>query len=295
MSIHSMTGFARVQGAVAAFRYAWELKSVNAKGLDLRLRAPPDFDSVEIKAREKIAARLARGAVFANLVAKREDESQVARLNRAALDALLAALAERPPPANIGPATLDGLLAVRGVVEIVEPELSEADRAELDAQILGSLDEALNALIASRAAEGDALAAVLHQRLDRISILAAQADAAPARQPEAIRARLKQQLARLLENADSLDPARLHQEAALLAVRADIREELDRLKAHVDSASKLLAAGGPIGRRLDFLAQELGRETNTLCAKSNDAALSAIGLELKIEVEQLREQVQNIE
>ena len=134
MSIHSMTGFARVQGVVAAFRYAWELKSVNAKGLDLRLRAPPDFDFVEIKAREKIAARLARGAVFANLVAKREDESQVARLNRAALDALLAALSERPPPANVGPATLDGLLAVRGVVEIVEPELSEAERAELDAQ-----------------------------------------------------------------------------------------------------------------------------------------------------------------
>ncbi|MFO1124155.1 MAG: YicC/YloC family endoribonuclease [Methylocystis sp.] len=295
MSLHSMTGFARVQGAVASFRYAWELKSVNAKGLDLRLRAPADFDSVEIKAREKIAARLARGAVFANLAARREDESQIARLNRPALDALLAALAERPAPANVGPATLDGLLAVRGVVEIVEPELSEAERGELESRILGSLDEALDALIASRKAEGGALAAVLRQRLDRISTLAAQADAAPARQPEAIRARLKQQLARLLESADAFDPNRLHQEAALLAVRADIREELDRLKTHVESASKLLVSGGPVGRRLDFLAQELGRETNTLCAKSNDAGLTAIGLEMKIEVEQLREQVQNIE
>jgi len=290
-----MTGFARSQGAVAAFRYSWELKSVNAKGLDLRLRAPPDFDSVEIRAREKIAARLARGAVFANLVAKREDEAQSARLNRAALDALLAALSETPPPANVGPATLDGLLAIRGVVELVEPELSDAQRADLESHILRSLDEALDALIASRKAEGDALATVLLQRLDRISTLAAQADAAPARQPEAIRARLQQQLARLLEGADSLDPARLYQEAALLAVRADIREELDRLKAHLESASKLLVAGGPIGRRLDFLAQELGRETNTLCAKSNDAGLTAIGLELKIEVEQFREQVQNIE
>ncbi|MBI1980276.1 MAG: YicC family protein [Methylocystis sp.] len=295
MSLHSMTGFARVQGAVASFRFAWELKSVNAKGLDLRLRAPPDFDAVEIKAREKIAARLARGAVFANLAARREDEGQIARLNRPALNALLDALSDLPPPANVGPATLDGLLAVRGVVEIVEPELSEAERAELEARILDSLDEALDALIHSRQAEGEALAAVLRQRLDRISTLAAQADAAPARQPEAIRARLKQQLARLLENADAFDPARLHQEAALLAVRSDIREELDRLKAHVESASKLLAAGGPVGRRLDFLAQELGRETNTLCAKSNDAGLTAIGLELKIEVEQLREQVQNIE
>lgn len=295
MSLHSMTGFARVQGAVASFRYAWELKSVNAKGLDLRLRAPPDFDAVEIKAREKIAARLARGAVFANLAARREDESQIARLNRPALNALLDALSDLPPPANVGPATLDGLLAVRGVVEIVEPELSEAERAALEARILDSLDEALDALIHSRQAEGEALAAVLRQRLDRISTLAAQADAAPARQPEAIRARLKQQLTRLLENADAFDPARLHQEAALLAVRSDIREELDRLKAHVESASKLLAAGGPVGRRLDFLAQELGRETNTLCAKSNDAGLTALGLELKIEVEQLREQVQNIE
>ncbi|MFO1103413.1 MAG: YicC/YloC family endoribonuclease [Methylocystis sp.] len=295
MSLHSMTGFARVQGAVASFRYAWELKSVNAKGLDLRLRAPPDFDGVEIKAREKIAARLARGSIFASLAARREDESQIARLNRPALEALLAALAERPAPANVGPATLDGLLAVRGVVEIVEPELSEAERAELDARILQSLDEALDALIASRRAEGDALAAVLRRRLDRISTLAAQADAAPGRQPEAIRTRLKQQLARIMENAEGLDPTRLHQEAALLAVRADIREELDRLKAHVESASKLLVAGGPVGRRLDFLAQELGRETNTLCAKSNDVGLTAIGLELKIEVEQLREQVQNIE
>ncbi len=295
MSLHSMTGFARVQGAVASFRYAWELKSVNAKGLDLRLRAPPDFDSVEIKAREKIAARLARGSIFANLAARREDESQIARLNRPALDALLAALADRPPPANVGPATLDGLLAVRGVVEIVEPEFTEAERAELEARIIESLDEAVDALIASRRAEGEALAGVLRRRLDRISTLAAQADAAPARQPEAIRARLKQQIARLLENADAFDPTRLHQEAALLAVRADIREELDRLKAHVESASKLLVSGGPVGRRLDFLAQELGRETNTLCAKSNDAGLTAIGLELKIEVEQLREQVQNIE
>jgi uncharacterized protein (TIGR00255 family) len=295
MNVLSMTGFARAQGSLAPWRYAWELKSVNAKGLDLRLRAPTDFDAVEIKAREKIAARLSRGAVFANLVAKREDESQTARLNRAALERLLAALAEAPLPANVGPATLDGLLAVRGVVEIIEPELSEAQRAELDAHILAALDEALDALVASRKAEGAALDAVLRARLDRIAVLMAQADALPARQPDAIRERLAQQLARLVENAEGLDPARLHQEAVLLAVKADIREELDRLKAHVDSARKLLAAGGPMGRRLDFLAQELSRETNTLCAKSNDAALTTIGLELKIEVEQLREQAQNIE
>ena len=197
--------------------------------------------------------------------------------------------------ANLRPASLDGLLSVRGVVEVVEPEDDESQRAALETQILTSLDQALEALVASRHVEGAALAAVLIQRLDRIAVLTTQADALPARQPDAVRARIKQQIMLLVENADAFDPQRLHQEAVLLAVRADIREELDRLCAHVASARALLASGGPVGRRLDFLAQEFSRETNTLCAKSNDSALTAIGLDLKIEVEQWREQVQNIE
>jgi uncharacterized protein (TIGR00255 family) len=295
LTVASMTGFARARGDLGPWSYAWELKSVNAKGLDLRLRVPPGFDAVEIKARTALTARLARGSVFANLTARRAETESVARLNRPALDKLLAALEDVPLNANLRPASLDGLLTIKGVVEILEPEDDEAQRATLEKNMLAALDTALDSLIASRVAEGGALTAVLTERLSRIDALAARADALPGRKPEAVRQRLAQQVARLLESADSLDPARLHQEAVLLAVKADIREELDRLAAHVVSGQKLLAEGGPIGRRLDFLAQELSRETNTLCAKSNDPALTEIGLAMKIEVEQLREQVQNIE
>ncbi len=295
MTVASMTGFSRAHGAFGAWAYAWELKSVNARGLDLRLRVPPAFDAVEIKSRGAIAARLTRGSVAANLSAKRVDETAPARINRAALDRLLMALDDVPLHANLRPAALDGLLSIPGIVEIAQPEEDEAQRAALESHVLRALDTALDALLAARREEGAALTRVLRARLDRISELASQADALPARQPEAIRERLAQQIARLMESAEGLDPARLHQEAVLIAVKSDIREELDRLKAHVASARDLLEKGGPIGRRLDFFAQELGRESNTLCAKSGDAALTALGLDMKIEIEQWREQVQNIE
>ena len=290
-----MTGFARTQGAFGPWRFSWELKTVNAKGLDLRLRAPPGFDAIEVKARSLVSARLARGACSVNLSARRSDEGGSVRIDRAALDRLLAALDDVPLHVNLRPASLDGLLSVRGVVEVVEPEDDEAQRAALEAAVIASLEEALAALIASRQAEGAALTAALCERLDHIEALTGRADALPARQPEAVRARLKQQIALLIDNAAGFDPQRLHQEAVLLAVKADVREELDRLGAHATSARRLLSSGGPAGRRLDFLAQEFSREVNTLCAKSNDPELTAIGLELKIEVEQWREQVQNIE
>jgi uncharacterized protein (TIGR00255 family) len=295
MKLASMTGFARSHGVRGPWRFAWELKSVNSKGLDLRIRVPPGFDAVEVKARSVIGAKLARGACSANLTARRGDSAGVAKIDRAALDRLLAALDDVPLRANLRPASLDGLLLVRGIVEVVEPEDSEEERAALEAEILVGLDAALADLIESRQSEGEALKAVLHQRLDRIAELTAAASDLPARQPAALQARLRQQIALLLENVSAFDPQRLHQEAVLIAVKTDIREELDRLAAHVASARALLSNAGPIGRRLDFLAQEFSRETNTLCAKSNDPSLTGIGLELKIEVEQLREQVQNIE
>ncbi|MBI1868267.1 MAG: YicC family protein [Methylocystis sp.] len=295
MTLSSMTGFARAQDSCGPWRYAWEIKTVNSKGLDLRLRAPSNFDALEIKARARIAARIARGACFANLTARRDDASGEVRINRAALDKLLKALDDVPLHAALRPASLDGLLSVRGIVEFIEPEEDEASRNARDDKILATLEQALDALVASRNGEGAALAKVLTTRLDRICDLAAKADSAPGRSVEAIRARLAQQLAALLENSSGFDAQRLHQEAALLAVRADIREELDRLAVHVASARALLASGGPVGRRLDFLAQELARESNTLCAKSNDPSLAAIGLDLKTEVEQWREQAQNIE
>lgn len=295
MRVASMTGFSRTQGAVGPWSYAWELKSVNSKGLDIRLRLPPVFDSLEIKARQAIAARLSRGAITVNLTAKRVDEAASVQINRLILDRLLSALAQTPLPENLRPASLDGLLALPGVIEVIQPQEDETLRNQVEADILSALEQALDALVAARHAEGEALRQILSLRLAHIRQLTQNADAHPARQADAIRARLIQNLAKLVENVEGLDQARLHQEAVLLAVKSDIREELDRLKAHVDSVNELLATGGPIGRRLDFLAQELGRESNTLCAKSNDPALTAIGLDLKIEVEQFREQVQNIE
>lgn len=295
MRVASMTGFSRTQGAVGPWSYAWELKSVNSKGLDIRLRLPPVFDSLEIKARQAIAARLTRGAITVNLTAKRVDEAASVQINRLILDRLLSALAQTPLPENLRPASLDGLLALPGVIEVTQPQEDETLRNQVEADILSALEQALDALVAARHAEGEALRQILSLRLAHIRQLTQNADAHPARQADAIRARLIQNLAKLVENVEGLDQARLHQEAVLLAVKSDIREELDRLKAHVDSVNELLATGGPIGRRLDFLAQELGRESNTLCAKSNDPALTAIGLDLKIEVEQFREQVQNIE
>lgn len=294
MSLASMTGFARVAGFSAPFRWAFEIKTVNAKGLDLRLRLPPGFDAMEPAAREKIGAAVTRGTCYANLTATREGPSVVARINRELLAGLIAELDQTPRPASLGPATLDGLLAARGVVEIIEREEDEATVAVAQAAMLAGLDAALGDLRRARREEGAALGAVIAQRLDRIAALTAQADACPARQPAAVLEKLRASLAQLNE-AGRFDDNRLYQEAVLLAAKADIREELDRLAAHVAAARKLLAEGGAIGRRLDFLAQEFSRESNTLCAKANDAALTAIGLELKVETEQLREQAQNIE
>jgi uncharacterized protein (TIGR00255 family) len=197
--------------------------------------------------------------------------------------------------AKLAPPTMDGLLALRGVVEIAEAEDDEAAVAAACAGALQSLDQALAALSEARRAEGGALAAVLRERLDAIDALTEAADANPARRPDAMRARLAESVAALMDSSRGFDENRLHQEAILLAAKADIREELDRLKTHVAAARALLDEGGAIGRRLDFLAQEFGREANTLCAKANDVTLTAQGLELRAQIEQFREQAQNVE
>lgn len=294
MSIHSMTGFGRSSGRSDAWTWAWEIRTVNSKGLDLRLRLPPGFDAVDVEARAAISRALTRGACHANLTTTREGAATDIRINRPALDALIAQLADVPLNANLRPASLDGLLALRGIVESSEPEDDEAARAALAKDVLAGLDTALAAVAAMRLSEGAAIGAVLGERVARIAELARQAEATPGRGADAVKARIARQI-EALGHTQGLDPQRLHQEAVLLASRADIREELDRLHTHAHAATELLQKGGAIGRRLDFLAQELGRESNTLCAKSNDSALTAIGLELKVEVEQFREQVQNIE
>lgn len=294
MPIASMTGFSRVQGRSGDWLWAWELKTVNARGLDLRLRLPPGFDAIEGEMRARIASHLHRGTCHATLTATRAEAVPTIRVDRAALDRVIAAIADVPVGAHLRPASLDGLLTLRGIVEIGEPADTEEARATLQAAALAGLSEALDALVAARQAEGRALHAVLIDRLARIGMLAEAAADAPRRKPDAVRARLARQI-EALGLAQGLDPTRLHQEAMLLAAKSDVQEEIDRLVAHVAGASGLLGEGGAVGRRLDFLAQELGRESNTLCAKSNDAGLTAIGLDLKVEVEQFREQVQNLE
>ncbi len=289
-----MTGFARVSGAAANFRWAWEVKSVNAKGLDLRLRLPPGFDAIEAEARAALGKRLTRGTCYATLSAQREAVTPEVYLNEGLLRRLVEAISHVAHDEALRPASIDGLLGVRGVIEIRDTGDEEADLLAVQRAALEGLGEAADALAAMREQEGAALALILTQRLARLAILRQAAEECPARKPEAIRARLAELVA-LLAGQSKFDETRLYQESLLLAANADVREELDRLETHIAAANELLQKGGPIGRRLDFLAQELAREANTLCAKSNDASLTAIGLELRVEIEQFREQVQNIE
>jgi uncharacterized protein (TIGR00255 family) len=295
MPLSSMTGFARADGADGATRWTWELRSVNGKSLDVRFRLPAGFEHLETPARERIGASFARGNVQAALNVLSEGSAARIRINDAVLAEVVAAMRRIGERIDVQPPTLDGLLSVRGVVEAVEPEEDEATRIRLSEKILADLNAAVASLAAERTREGKAIAAVLETRLGEMERLTKAAEASPARTPEAIRAKLAEQVALLVGSSPALDPDRLHQEAVILATRADIREELDRLTAHTAAARALLKEGVPAGRRLDFLAQELNREVNTLCAKSNDRGLTAIGLELKALVDQFREQIQNLE
>jgi uncharacterized protein (TIGR00255 family) len=295
MALSSMTGFARSHGVSGSYAWAWEIKSVNGKGLDLRLRLPPGWDAIEAAVRTRAAEALARGSLQAALTVERSGAAPTVRINAAVLEAVLAAVGQLAPRINASPPSLDGLLALKGVMEVSDTEENEAERRAAEAAITKDFGEAIGALTEMRRHEGAALGQVLATRLAEIGALALRADRAPGRQPEAIRARLAEQITTLLAQSDRFDPDRLHQEAILIATKADVREELDRLAAHVAQAKLLIAQGGSIGRRLDFLAQELNREANTLCAKANDVELTNIGLELKAAVEQFREQVQNVE
>ena len=295
MALSSMTGFARGHGVTGSYVWAWELKSVNSKGLDLKLRLPTGWDAIDAPVRARAAEMLSRGSVFANLSVSREGVATIARVNEPVLAAVLTTLNALAGKVNAAPPTLDGILALKGVIEVTEAEESEEDRRAAETAAIVGFVAVLKGLQQMRQHEGEALGRVLAARLGEIGTLAARAEAAPGRKPEAIKARLTEQIATLLETSTRLDPDRLHQEAILLASKVDIREELDRLAAHVAQARKLLADGGPIGRELDFLSQELNRESNTLCAKANDVELTNIGLELKSVVEQFREQVQNLE
>lgn len=295
MALSSMTGFARSQGISGTYAWSWELKSVNAKGLELRLRIPAGWDAVEVPVRAKAAETLSRGNVYANLTVNREGAAPVVRINEPVLAAVLAALKNLSGRVDAERPRLDGVLGLKGVVEVIDEEESEDLRRAAESAIVAGFVQALSGLSDMRRHEGSALEKILIGRLGEIAQLSARAEKVPGRQPEAIRKKIAEQVSVLLDASSRFDADRLHQEAILIASKADIREELDRLAAHVAQARKLLSGGGAVGRRLDFLSQELNRETNTLCSKSNDVELTNIGLELKSVVEQFREQVQNLE
>jgi uncharacterized protein (TIGR00255 family) len=295
MVLNSMTGFARADGANESVRWFWEVRSVNGRGLDVRVRLPQGYESLEPKVREAAAKRFARGSLTLNLNAQRETPTVEVRVNEAALAQVLKAVEEVRRQTGAPAPSAEGLLALRGVLDIVDSSETAGLAPEMTAAILSSLDDALAALAMDRAREGQRLNRVLTAQVDEIERLTQLVQSSPSRSPEAIRARLADQIARLLDSSSALDPARLHQEAVIIATRADVEEELQRLKAHVASARALFSEGGPAGRKLDFLAQEFSREANTLTSKATDVEISRAGLALKTVIDQMREQVQNIE
>src|ERR1700737_2024393 len=267
MALSSMTGFARSHGASGPYAFEWELKSVNAKGFDLRMRLPPGWDDLEALAKKRAGEVLSRGTVYANLNVKRANTASTVRINEEVLASIVRVAGVLAGKIDAGAPSVDGVAAIKGGSEVVEPESDEAEDKAAKAAAAAAFDQALANLVEMRQREGVTLGQILSQRMDEIERLAKKAEAAPGRQQEAI----------------------------MIAAKADIREELDRIASHISQAREMIGKGGPIGRRLDFLAQEFNREVNTCCSKSNDLELTNTGLEKKNVVEQFREQVQNLE
>ena len=294
-----MTGYARAQGSDERRRWVWEARSVNGRNLEIRCRVPQGFDRLENPARTAIGSRLKRGNVSLTLTIASEQQGKPLRINRALLAELAGLVEEVRKGTGAAAPTADGLLRVRGVIEEEDgAEESEEALAALDRALSGTLDEVLKALAAARAAEGRALAVVIDRHVGEIEELCKRAADRASAQVGTVRARFESQLAELLERAPPLSEERFAQEVALLVGKADVREELDRLAAHIAQARTLLADArpdNPVGRKFDFLCQEFNREANTLCSKSADIELTRIGIDLKGAIERLREQVQNVE
>ncbi len=296
MTISSMTGFARVDGAADALAWTWEARSVNGRGLDVRLRLPPGYEALEVPAREAVAKRLARGNVAISLNIEKQQSNGSVRLNEAVLADVIRAADRVSVLSGATKPDAAQLLMIKGVLETSDqvPEDGEA-RAAREKAILKSLETALDKLADARRAEGMRLADIINDQIAQIERLAKEVRSSPSRTPEAIVARLKDAITRLFETTAPLDKERLHQEAMLIATRADVEEELQRLSAHVSGARDILGEAGAVGRKLDFLAQEFNREANTLCSKANAVDVTRLGLQLKTIIDQFREQVQNVE
>lgn len=296
MTIHSMTGFARASAQHGNYNWTWEVRSVNSKGLDVRLRIPSGFEALDLPSRKAASQRFKRGSVAVNLNISHNQDQAGYQINKDLLAQLVEAMKtmEAEVPGASAP-TLDGLMGLRGVIEPVEEGESEEEREEAYAQIQASLEEALDSLMENRGAEGARMEQVLQDHISEIETLCGKAEQVAGTQPEVLRKRLVRQLKDVMEELPELDEERIAQEAAILMTKADVREELDRLRAHIDGARDLLKKGSPCGRKLDFLCQEFNREANTLCSKAQDVDLTRIGLDLKTVIDQFREQVQNIE
>lgn len=290
-----MTGFARAEGMSGNTTWIWELRAVNGKGLDVRVRLPNGFERLEPAVRKACGEVLSRGNIQASLSIANGARFGRPQINNAALDGVLKVIGEIEKQQEMRPSSAAEILSIRGLMEISEPERSSEELADLDMAIKDGLNEALDLLIKHREVEGASLATVLGDHVRVIDELTQRAESDPATAPAAIRERYITQIDALTEQRADLDHDRLHQEAAILATKADIREEIDRLHAHIASARSLLDQGSPVGRQLEFLAQEFNRESNTLCSKANAISITKTGLELKTVIDQFREQILNVE
>lgn len=296
MTISSMTGFARADGSANGLSWIWEARSVNGRGLDVRLRLPPGYEALEIPARDAVAKRFTRGNISVSLAIEKQQTNGAIRLNEQVLADVVRA-AERVTALS-GATAPDAaqLLMIKGVLETADQVSEDATaRGARERAMLQSLETALDKLGDARRSEGARLGAIINEQVTQIDQLAAIVRASPSRAPDAIKARLKEAVGRLIDATTALDDDRLHQEAVLIATRADVEEELQRLSAHVAAAHDILNERGAVGRKLDFLAQEFNREANTLCSKANAVDITRLGLQLKTVIDQFREQVQNVE
>ncbi len=295
MTLQSMTGFARSQGQFEDTSWVWELRSVNGKGLDLRIRVPGGFEAVETAARNMLSKYFKRGNIQISLSISQSASVTIPYINHEAVSSLFDAAKElQQKLGGVLPGAAE-LMAMRGVVELGEKQIDEDTKNKRNANILNGLEQAAKSLMEMRQSEGGAIAEVLREQVNKISQLHSAINASKSRSPEAIKAQLQAQVEKLIDSNSGFDEQRLYQEVAILAAKADLQEELDRLVVHVKAAQELLAGDGPVGRRLDFLAQEFNRECNTICSKSNSAEVTSTGLDMKLIIDQFREQLQNME
>lgn len=295
MTLASMTGFTRRGGEMGPFRWNWELKSVNNKGLEVRTKIPSFLDGFDIEIKKIISSSLARGSVFMNLQIDRSADSERFVVNEARLKDLVEIAARYSDKPGVAPARVDGLLAVKGVIELVSDEPTDDELTELKTALHNDLKLLIADLVDARRAEGQRMEDFLAKQLVEMRNLLEAAKIAVGDRDVAMRDRFAAQVKKLEQSSKPVSDERLAQEVAILAVKADIQEEFDRLESHFEEAASLIIETKPVGRRLDFLCQEFNREANTLCSKSGDAKLTKIGVDLKVLIDQFREQVQNIE